>query len=70
MEQLCLLGDFMRDAFTTVYGQFGHRPVHTVTPQPMQTKPLGPWVLCDCGTSYRTDRCPTCEPSIRPANLS
>lgn len=26
---------------------------------------MGPWVTCTCRTSYRTERCPTCEPTVR-----
>jgi hypothetical protein len=41
-----------------------HGPVHDLKPVPTTTQ-LHPWVICRCGSSFRTGRCPTCQPTIR-----
>ena len=57
----------MTDLPFLVPGQ--HPPMHNLKPvEFVPTQPLrAGWTLCDCGTSYRTDKCPTCHPRIRTA---
>lgn len=48
--------------FEVVYDKDNPRPGHVEV-----MRGSGPWKRCACNTSYRTDRCPTCEPTVRPA---
>jgi hypothetical protein len=56
-------------AFSEMFAKTRSKPANdAATPIPRATEVLGPWQKCPhCPASFRTEQCPTCVPTIRPA---